>query len=895
MTLAEDGQEVRSENIAKTSPGYLADLSDAPREPLADTVEPDILIVGAGPAGLSAARAAALAGATVVVLDERHEPGGQYFKPLASSYTSNRPDRQFTEGSTLTSEVRAAGASIVQGATVVGAFSANEVSAVQQGRQVVFKPRRLVLATGAYERSFPFPGWTTPGVMTTGAAQTLARTYRVSPGRKILVAGNGPLNLQLAHELLRGGADVVAVLEAGDPFKLRHGGSALRLAWYSPALLRDGLSYLRTLHRYGVPFLRSRALHSVDGRERVEAASFGPLMPDGRIDSKSLTRLAVDTVCVGYGFVPSNEIARVLGCAHHRVDRHVGFDATTTDDNGLTTVEGVYSVGDGANPMGARVAMARGRLAGHTAAADLGFSTAEPDNARSEVKAALTFQSALWSMFAAPTVPLEATPDATVACRCEEISFGTLREAINNGFDNIPALKRECRLAMGYCQGRYCVPTAVHLLRAAGHSASNGDFTVRIPIKPVPVSMLTYEKPEWGGHASTPLFDLGTSLERQRIADRTADVVVIGGGIMGACLSYYLAKAGLDVVAVDRDDANKQASGSNAGSLHIQLLSYDFGKKAQAGGGPAAATLPLGPKSVALWRDLQVDCPEDFELATTGGLMVADSDVGMAFLRAKASLEQKFGIENFIIGPTDLRTLAPALSGQLVGAEYVPLEGKINPLRATYSVLNRAKERGALFLRGANVTAIEGYARGWRVVTSRCNIVAGRVINAAGPWAREIAALIGVELPVRGSLLQMIVTERSPPLITQLLAHADRHLSLKQAATGGMIIGGAWPGRHSIAPRQIAVTRESIEGNLWVAASVLPSLRKLHIIRAWSAMNINIDGAPIMGEVPRHPGFFNAVTSSGYTLAPAVAYLTAQLVAGKTTDLDTSPFGIERF
>ncbi|MGE0153534.1 MAG: FAD-dependent oxidoreductase [Reyranellaceae bacterium] len=899
LTTVAEGQDIRSANPIHMPIDALSDLAPAPTASSPETISPDVLVIGAGPGGLSAAEAAALAGASVIVLDERPDSGGQFFKPLALPLRASKlyQDRQFEEGRALIDRVRCAGVTIVQGVTVLGAFSPHEISAAQRDRQVVYTPRRLILAPGAYERSVPFPGWTTPGVMTTGAAQTLARSYGVAPGSRILIAGNGPLNLQLAHELLRRGADVVAVLEAADPFRFPQVFRAIELARRSPRLAWDGLSYLRTMRQHGVPLLRSRAIHSVEGGQRVEAAYFGRLRPDGSMDSASLTRLEVDAVCVGYGFLASTELARILGCDHHTVQSHLSFEATTTSDNGATSVDGVYAVGDGAEPKGARVAMARGYLAGQAAARELGFHADSKGcrHATSRLRSALRFQSSLWSMFKAPPVYLSSIADETIACRCEEISFGALRRAVDDGFDSIAALRRKCRLAMGHCQGRYCVPTAVHLLRAAGHTASTADFTTRFPAKPVPVSTLTYEKPEWGSHAQASPVDLGTPPSSPPLPDRTADIVVIGAGIMGACLAYYLSRAGLNVVVLDRDDANKQASGSNAGSLHVQLLSYDFGSKAQAGGGPAAAALPLGPKSVALWRELQQDCREEFELATTGGLMVADSEAGMGFLRAKASLERSFGIDNHIVGPKELRDLAPALSDRLAGAEYVPLEGKINPLRATYGVLNRAKQLGAVFLRGANVTAIERIGTMWRISTSRCRVDSPRVVNAAGPWAREIASLVGIEVPVRGSPLQMIVTERSPPLVTQLLAHADRHLSLKQASTGGMIIGGAWPGRRSPVARQISVTRESVEGNLWVAALVLPHLRKLHVIRAWAAMNINIDGAPILGEVPGRPGFFNAVTSSGYTLAPAVAFLTSQIVAGKATDIDVSSFSIERF
>jgi glycine/D-amino acid oxidase-like deaminating enzyme len=242
-----------------------------------------------------------------------------------------------------------------------------------------------------------------------------------------------------------------------------------------------------------------------------------------------------------------------------------------------------------------------------------------------------------------------------------------------------------------------------------------------------------------------------------------------------------------------------------------------------------------------------------------------------------------------------LRAIAPALSEQLLGAEYVRGEGKINPLRATYAVMEQARRLGARFLRSANVTAISSRSAGWEVQTSRCRVRAGKVVNAGGPWAREVAALVGIEIPVHSAPLQMVVTEPAPVLLEQLVAHADRHLSLKQASHGGLIIGGAWTAAFDAARRFNLVTRQSIEGNLWVASQVLPQLAGLHVVRAWAAMNIHIDGAPIIGEVPGRPGFFNCVTSNGYTLAPVVARMTVDLLLSGSTECDPRPFTLERF
>jgi glycine/D-amino acid oxidase-like deaminating enzyme len=901
MTKVAQGQQIRSVMPAGTAADPLMPLTPpasgaAPREQAID-----LLVIGAGPAGLAAALAAAQRGAAVIVLDERPQSGGQFYKPLAPSHRADQPlDRQFRDGLVLVDAARRAGVTILQEAIVWGAHAPDEVVAVVDGRETVFRPRQLVIAPGAYERPMPFEGWTLPGVMTTGAAQTLARAYRVSPGRRVVIAGNGPLNLQLACELVAAGVEVAAVLESASkptPRRWRAMITALRTA---PDLVADGLRYLAILRRAGVPILWSHAVLAAEGHERVSTIRYAPISADGTLQTAAAVTLTADALCLGYGFIPSTEIARALGCGHRLVDRHLGYLATETARDGATSLPGVFVIGDGADLGGARVALARGTLAGHAAASSLGLpdgKAAEIENAGRRLQQAEAFQSALWSIYQAPPVRLDQIPDDATLCRCEEISVGRVRAEIAGGHDSLAALKRNTRLGMGRCQGRYCAASTAQLLeQCTGRARSVEQYLApRLPAKPVPAGALAFEKPEWGGHQRAITPNLSRPAETERLPDQEAAILVIGGGVVGACLAYYLSQAGEDVLVVERDDTNLQASGANAGSLHVQLLSFDFGAKAEAGGGPAAATLPLGPRSVALWQALQQDCGEDFEVRITGGLMVADSDAGMDFLRAKAALERRFGIENEIIGGNELRRIAPALSDKLIGAEFAPQEGKINPLRATYAVLEKARALGARFLRGANVTAIGRENGPWTVETSRGRIRAGRIVNASGPWSRETGKLVGIDIPVHSAPLQMIVTEPAPPLVGHLVAHADRHLSLKQVANGGLVIGGAWTAAFAAERRFNTVTRHSIEGNLWVANHVLPQMAGLHVVRAWAAMNINIDGAPILGPVPGLPGFFNCVTSNGYTLAPVVARMTADLLLHGRSEIDPTPYLIDRF
>jgi glycine/D-amino acid oxidase-like deaminating enzyme len=228
----------------------------------------------------------------------------------------------------------------------------------------------------------------------------------------------------------------------------------------------------------------------------------------------------------------------------------------------------------------------------------------------------------------------------------------------------------------------------------------------------------------------------------------------------------------------------------------------------------------------------------------------------------------------------------------MVGADFVPAEGYGDPLRATMAVLTLARRAGARLLRGAEVQAIARDGAAWQVRTTKGAVIAGRVVNAAGPWAGRIGRMVGLDLPVTGTIQQVIVTEPAPPMTRHLIALANRHLSLKQQASGGLLVGGGWFGGFDPATGRSHNLRRNIEGNLWVCARVLPALRCLSFVRCWTGINPAIDRAPILGEVPGLPGFFNAVSANGYTLGPIIGRITADAVRGEPVN---PYYRLERF
>jgi glycine/D-amino acid oxidase-like deaminating enzyme len=256
-------------------------------------------------------------------------------------------------------------------------------------------------------------------------------------------------------------------------------------------------------------------------------------------------------------------------------------------------------------------------------------------------------------------------------------------------------------------------------------------------------------------------------------------------------------------------------------------------------------------------------------------------------------MERSYGIESYILERNELRDLAPALSDRMLGADFVPAEGYGDPLRGMIALRRLTQTHGARLLRGAEVQGIERATAGWTVTTSKGTVTAGHVVNATGPWAAKVGRMVGLDLPVTGTVQQVIVTEPAPVLTRHLVAMANRHLSLKQQASGGLLIGGGWFGGFDPKTGRTRTLRRNLEGNLWVCERALPAVKTLSIVRAWTGINTAIDRAPLLGEAPGRPGFYNAVTANGYTLGPVVGLMTTRAILhGEKID---PRFKIERF
>ena len=383
--------------------------------------------------------------------------------------------------------------------------------------------------------------------------------------------------------------------------------------------------------------------------------------------------------------------------------------------------------------------------------------------------------------------------------------------------------------------------------------------------------------------------------DRDGVLDET-DVLIVGGGVIGCATAYYFAREGGECLVIDRTDLNTQASGRNAGSLHVQLQSMIFKEDTEGVIRARAETLPLFMEAVRTWKQLDAELEDDFELSVEGGLMVAETEDQIRFMEGKLERERRQGIDVEILDQAQVQALAPYLSDRIIAAEHCPHEGKLNPLLATLALARGAEAAGARIRRHTELLSLVRDNQGYEAKTDRGVIRARRVVNAAGPHTPAIAGMMGIDLPVKSKCIQGTITEPTAAVVKHLVYHADRILTFKQVGNGNLLIGGGWPARVDPESGFPRVLRQSIESNMWVAMLIMPEIAHLRLIRCWAGINLKTDGRPILGEVPGVPGFFNAVPAdAGMTLGPVTGRLVAEILCRKNATFDLSRFSIERF
>ncbi|MEV6118467.1 NAD(P)/FAD-dependent oxidoreductase [Streptomyces sp. NPDC052109] len=450
-----------------------------------------LAVVGAGPAGLAGALAAAARGVRVTLVDAAAQAGGQFYRQPARALGARRPEALHHQWRTW-ERLRDGLARHVAAGHVThltehhvwcvqrrpGSFTVHALCGPAQEEGVTVRADAVLLATGGYERVLPFPGWTLPGVVTAGGAQAMLKGDLVLPGRTVVVAGTGPLLLPVATGLAAAGARVAALVESADPRTLPRRAPALAAA---PAKLVEGAWYAGQLRRLKVPVLARYTVLEAHGTDRLRTVTVAALEGDGRIRPGSARRIPCDTLAVGHGMLAHTDLAETLGCTPTGA-------AVRVDAEQRTDVPGVWAAGETTGIGGAALALAEGHIAGRSIAARLSGGVPDPQTwapaarVRSRQRA---FFAALEAVYAPPAGWADRITDDTVVCRCEEVTAGRVRTAAGPlGAGDLRTVKLLTRAGMGWCQGRMCAP-AVAGLTGCPLTADRRPFA-----RPVPLGVL---------------------------------------------------------------------------------------------------------------------------------------------------------------------------------------------------------------------------------------------------------------------------------------------------------------------------------------------------------------------------------------------------------------------
>jgi thioredoxin reductase/bacterioferritin-associated ferredoxin len=450
----------------------------------------DLLIIGAGPAGMAAAIEAGRSEIAIMVLGDQWSPGGQVYRSIETVSHENLEvlGADYRYGQHLARQFREANADYLPGAAVWQVEPDLITSFIFEEKARQIKAKRILIATGARERPVPIPGWTVPGVMAATAADVLLKAHAMVPGGRIVLAGSGPLLLLTAARLLEFGVTLNAVLDTTPFSNYICALPAMPKALLAYEYLLKGLRLKQQVRRSGVPIYRNVKNIEAQGSNAVESVRFS--------SNRTPSELEVDTLLLHNGVIPDTQLTRQLDCDHIWYDMQ-RYWQPLVDEWGNSSQKGISIAGDAAGIAGAKAAESSGHLAALETLYRLNVISRQERNLRAApFKKTLLREKAirpyLDRLFRPDPGLLVPQDDRTIVCRCEDVSAGEIRKALELGTLGPNQLKSQTRCGMGFCQARLCGLTVSEMIAQFRNEnvSKIGYPRIRPPIIPITVEQL---------------------------------------------------------------------------------------------------------------------------------------------------------------------------------------------------------------------------------------------------------------------------------------------------------------------------------------------------------------------------------------------------------------------
>lgn len=455
-----------------------------------------LVIIGAGPAGLSAATTASEQGLDVAVLDEQPAPGGQIYRSMEAMPESRKQllGSEYGRGLKLVQAFRASSADYFPHSSVWSLNKQGEIGLLHQQTACFISAERVLIANGAMERPMPFAGWTLPGVMYAGAGQILFKQAGLVAQDGVVIAGSGALLLLLAWQYLQAGVKIRAILDTSPPSNLLRALPHLPRALMAHHYITKGLQYQNAIKHAGVPIIKAVTDMVAEGEAKLQRVTYRSGGQRHHIDT--------DLLLIHFGIIPNTHLSRSAALEHYW-DKHQQCLRPRLDEWGQSNSDKIFIAGDGAGIGGARTAEHAGRLAAFQILYKQGRLDKKQRNRlakadRKWMRDDLHIRPFLEKLFRHPRKLLTGQDEDTIICRCEEIRAGDIRREVAQGHDHSNQVKFISRCGMGPCQGRQCASTVANIVAdtSGQKMAADNYYKVRPPVSPLSLGQLASLYPE---------------------------------------------------------------------------------------------------------------------------------------------------------------------------------------------------------------------------------------------------------------------------------------------------------------------------------------------------------------------------------------------------------------